>query len=43
MDVVSLFNQLVAAERDARAVYDAADCHGIGKGDALIQQAAPGL
>jgi hypothetical protein len=40
---VSLFNQPVAAEHDARAVHDAADCRGIGKGEALIQPAAPGL
>jgi hypothetical protein len=43
MDAASLFNQPVAAERDARAVQDAADCRGIGKWEALIQPAALGL
>jgi hypothetical protein len=36
MDAASLFNQPVPSERDARAVHDAADCRGVGKGEALI-------
>jgi hypothetical protein len=43
MDAASFFNQPVAAERDAIAVHDAADCHVFGKGEALIQPTAPGL
>jgi hypothetical protein len=43
MDVASLFSQPLPSKRDARAVHDAADCRGFGKGEALIQPATPGL
>jgi hypothetical protein len=40
MDGASLFNQPVAAKRDAREVHKAEDCHDVDEGEALIQLAA---
>jgi hypothetical protein len=42
MDEASLFNQTLAAKRDARPVQET-DCRDVDEGEALIQPAAAGL